>query len=93
MNSVSSDKQVHAININMRKRMDISGVREVDSFDELGVILKTVCGELTVEGKDIKVSVLDTDRGVVSLEGKIDALFYSDNEDVKKRGFFGKLVK
>lgn len=92
MNSVS-DKQVHGINISMRKHMDISGVREVDSFDELGVVLKTVCGELTVEGKDIKVSVLDTERGVVSLDGKIDALFYSEGEDGKKRGFFGKLAK
>ena len=92
MNSVN-DKQVHSVNINMRRSMDISGVREVDSFDELGVILKTCCGELTVEGKDIKISVLDTERGVVSLDGKIDALFYSDSEDGKKRGFFGKLAK
>ncbi len=92
MNSVN-DKQVHAVNINMRKHMDINGVCEVDSFDELGVILKTVCGELTVEGKDIRVSVLDTERGIVSLDGKIDALFYSESEDGKKRGFFGKLTK
>ena len=46
-----------------------------------------------MEGKDIKISVLDTERGVVSLDGKIDALFYSDSEDGKKRGFFGKLAK
>ena len=92
MNS-ANDKQVHGININMRKHMDISGVREVDSFDELGVILRTVCGDVTIEGKDIKVNVLDTERGVVSLEGKIDAVFYSDNDDGKKRGFFGKLTK
>ena len=92
MNS-ANDKQVHGININMRKHMDISGVREVDSFDELGVILRTVCGDVTIEGKDIKVNVLDTERGVVSLEGKIDAVFYSDNDDGKKHGFFGKLTK
>lgn len=92
MNSIS-DKQMHGVNISMRKHMDISGVKDVESFDELGVTLKTVCGELVVEGKDIKVSVLDTERGVVSLDGKIDALFYSDSEDSKKRGFFGKLTK
>ena len=92
MNSVN-DKQMHEININMRKHMDIKGVVEVDSFDELGVIVKTSCGEMTVEGKDIKVSVLDTERGVISLDGKIDAVFYSDNDDGKKRGFFGKLTK
>ena len=92
MNSMA-DKQAHGINVNMRKHMDISGVKEVVSFDELGVVLKTLCGELTVEGKDIKVSVLDTDRGVVSLDGRIDALFYSDNEDAKKHGLFGKLLK
>ena len=92
MNS-GNERQVHEINLNMRKHMDINGVREVVSFDELGVILRTVCGELTVEGKDIKVSTLDTDKGVVSLDGRIDALFYSESEDSKKRGLFGKLLK
>ncbi len=89
MDSVA-DKQRHGINISSRKHMTISGVKEVESFDEFGVILDTCCGELTVEGKDIKIGTLDTERGVVELDGRLDALFYSQDDDGKKRGFFGK---
>jgi len=92
MNPVA-DKQTHTMNISMRKQMTISGVSEVESFDELGAVLQTCCGELTIEGKDIKIGTLDSERGVVELEGRIDALFYSDTEDGKRRGFFGKLSK
>lgn len=92
MNSVA-DKQIHAINISMRKQMSISGVKEVESFDEFGAVLQTYGGELTIEGKDIKIGTLDGERGIVELEGRIDAVFYSDTEDGKRRGFFGKLSK
>lgn len=89
----STDKQTHAVNLTMRKHMSINGVREVESFDESMVVLNTVCGELTIEGKDIKIGTLDTERGVVELDGTVDALFYSQGDDSKKRGFLGKLMK
>ena len=93
MNNNVAGQQVQNINIQMRRHMEISGVQDVVSFDELGIILKTICGELTVEGKDIKVGVLDTDRGIVTIDGKIDSIFYGDLDEDKKRGFFGKLLK
>ncbi|MBE6530746.1 MAG: sporulation protein YabP [Ruminococcaceae bacterium] len=92
MNTVK-DGQIHDISLNMRKHMDITGVRDVVSFDEQSVILTTVCGEMTVEGRDIKIGVLDTDRGIVSLDGKVDAVFYSNSDENKRQGLFGKLLK
>lgn len=92
MNTVK-EGQIHDVSLNMRKHMNITGVKDVVSFDEQSVILVTVCGELTVEGKDIKIGVLDTDRGIVSLDGKVDAIFYSNNDENKRQGLFGKLLK
>ncbi len=89
----AKEVQSHAVTLDMRKRMEITGVREVVSFDDAGAILRTVCGELTAEGKGIKINVLDTDRGIVTLEGTIDALFYSDLDDKEKKGIFGRLLK
>lgn len=83
-------KPEHAINIISRKHMDISGVRDVESFDEEGATLITACGRLTLEGKNIKVSSLDVERGVVKIEGQIDALFYSDIREDSRRGIFGR---
>lgn len=80
----------HSINIISRRHMDISGVRDVESFDEEGASLITNCGRLSLEGKNIKVSALDVERGVVKIEGQIDALFYSDVREDSRRGLFGR---
>ena len=76
-----------------RREMSIGGVEEVINFDEEGVRLKSVDGELFVEGSDIKIGVLDTDRGVVTLSGKIDGLYYSRESDREKKGFLGRLMR
>lgn len=88
---IQKDKERQELNLVLRKHLDISGVCEVVRFDDLCVVLMTACGELTVDGADIKISVLDTDRGVVSLDGRIDAMYYSAEKGEEKRGFFGRL--
>ena len=60
----------------MREKLDVSGVVDVIRFDDLCVVLQTRCGELTIDGKNIKISVLDTEKGVVSLDGTIDAMYF-----------------
>ena len=79
------------IRLSMREKLDVSGVLDVIRFDDMCVVLQTRCGELTIDGKNIKISVLDTDKGVVSLDGVIDAMYYSDDSKKEKRGFLGKL--
>ena len=74
-----------------REKLDVSGVMDVVRFDDLCVVLQTRCGELTIDGKNIKISVLDTEKGIVSLDGIIDDMYYSDDNKKEKRGFFGKL--
>ncbi len=88
-----SRKDGHEFFVRARKEAEISGVSEVLSFDESTVLLRTVCGEMTVEGKDLKIGTLDTERGKVSLTGKIDAVYYSMDQGEEKRGFFGKLFR
>ena len=79
------------IRLSMREKLEVSGVVDVIRFDDICVVLETRCGELTVDGKNIKISVLDTDKGLVSLEGLIDAMYYSSDNKKEKRDFFGKL--
>ena len=87
-----TEKQSHEIRMGVRKEMNVTGVKEVISFDENCVVLQSSCGELTVEGSGLRVGTLDTDRGVVSLHGKIDALYYADERGTEKRGF-GRLFR
>ncbi len=78
-----------------RSIMHISGVSEVESFDEESVRLTTCDGELLVEGSNIKIGALDTERGEISLGGRIDGIYYASDprESGGKKGFFGRLVR
>ena len=74
----------HTVALTARKSAVLTGVCDVQSFDERVVMLKTDCGELCVEGEELRVGTLDTEKGVVELTGRICALYYSDAMPAKK---------
>jgi len=84
----------HDVAIKGRRHIDVTGVREVISFDETAVVMSTDGGDMTLEGRDLRIEVLDTERGVVSVEGKINALFYDDdNAPSEKKKLFGRFFR
>ena len=93
-------EQPHSFSATNRQTMLIRGVKDVLSFDENGVLLITTCGQLTLEGTGLHVTVLNTRDGVVEVTGKLYGLFYEDSESYTnnsdkhkgKRGFFGRLL-
>ena len=79
----------HTVKMDNRKRMSLDGVRDVISFDDGEVVLVTENGEMTVEGRELHISVLDLTGGSVMLDGIIDAVYYIDeNEEKSKRASF-----
>lgn len=87
------EKAPHEFQVKNRKTMTVDGVKDVIGFDETTVQLTTACGDMTVEGSEIRIKVLDVERGIVSLEGKIDSVFYADPQSGEKRSFWERLVK
>lgn len=85
--NVDGSKKDHVITLEGRSEMSIKGVEEVMGFDEEGVRLRSNCGDLYIEGSDIKIGTLDTESGFVTLTGKIDAVYYA-TEGKEKRGIF-----
>lgn len=82
------------ITVKNRNKMSITGVTEVVSFDETAVELRTVCGELCVEGDGLHIGVLDTERGIVTLEGKsVDGIYYPHAESGERKGIWGRWRK
>lgn len=86
-------KKPHNIIMESRKVMSISGVSDVDSFDEETVVLFTEWGALTVEGDNLHINRINVDTGEMQLEGNISALSYSDGAEKKTGGFFSRLIK
>lgn len=85
-------KMPHNLVMEDRQNLSLTGVSDVDSFDESTIIVFTDLGELTVRGENLHIKNLNTDAGEVSLEGRITALEYSDNLP-QSTGFFGRIFR
>ena len=55
---------------------EISGVKEVLSFDTETVRLETVCGRMQIRGHDLHVSQLSLETGHISISGTVDSVQY-----------------
>ncbi len=84
----------HKVILENREKLTISGVDDVESFDEEKVVVITQMGTMTVTGADFRISRLNVDDGQLVIEGEIDEIEYSDTvRDNKSGGFFGRLFK
>lgn len=82
----------HHVILEDRKALTVSGVSDVDSFDELTVVIYTDMGELTVKGDGLHINRLNIETGELTLEGQIHSLNYADIQP-RNGGFFGRLFK
>jgi sporulation protein YabP len=76
-----------------RSRLTLTGVTDVDSFDEKLVVLYTQLGELVIKGRGLHVSEMSLESGDLTLEGDVSSLSYGERDATKKLGFFGKLFR
>lgn len=77
--------------IENRSRMSVSGVSDVENFDENSVVLCTNRGLLTVRGTGLHIERLSLETGELAVEGTIDGIEYS--EAVETAGFWSRLFR
>ena len=82
----------HNLILKDRKEISLTGVTDVDSFDENSVVAYTNFGELTISGNNLHIGALDTEKGELSIDGEISSLCYLDNRP-KSEGFFRKVFR
>lgn len=82
----------HNIVLEDRRHLTVTGVSDVDSFDEQTIVVFTPLGELTVKGSDLHISRLSLEMGELAVDGDIAALSYADT--VKQQGsFWGRVFR
>lgn len=86
-------KKAHNIILEGRKMLSVSGVSDVDSFDEQTVMLYTEMGELIIRGSDLHMNKLNVESGDVNIEGNICSLSYQDEAPRGSGGLMGKLFR
>lgn len=77
---------VQNVIIENRKRLNISGVKDVSSFDDETVLLDTALGRMTVKGEALHIESFNTVTGDLTAVGKVHAVVYMS--DAKSSGGF-----
>ena len=78
--------------IENRAKTRITGVIDVDNFDDINISVKTDKGYIIIGGEELKINKLDVESGELHIEGKFNSLIY--NESVKSEGsIFGRIFK
>lgn len=83
----------HNIVMNGRTKLSVTGIEDVDNFDDDCVVTYTSEGVMTVRGADLRINRLNVESGELEIEGEIDSIEYSDGHKGDKSGFFSKLFK
>ena len=83
-NSKLEDNRGNLI-LECRKKLTMTGIVEVISFDEEKIMLNTKLGPLTIKGLGLKMNKLDVQNGDVIIVGEISAMIYSSKEIKKEK--------
>jgi len=80
------------ITLENRRKLTVSGVTDVESFDDNSITLITTSGTLMIKGVDIKIEKLSLDTNEVIANGDFFLMEYISDETTK-RSFFARMFK
>lgn len=79
----------HDIILRSRKRLEMSGINEVSSFDEKEIVAQISGAGISIDGENLKIEKFDAENGLLVINGKINGIFYYNKDQKKKKGFMG----
>ena len=90
MNEYTDMSAAHRLELMGRERLTVSGVEDVERFDETGIIMSTTAGTLVVTGEGLHIGKLSLDGGELFVDGRIDSVTYED-QGGGRGGLFARL--
>lgn len=82
----------HELNMSNREKLTMTGVKEVESFNETQVRLDTVQGPCLIEGEELNIQVLSLETGRLVVSGKIATINYHV-KGAKGKGLINRIFK
>lgn len=83
---------IHNVIMESRKKISVSGVEDMECFDDGMVVVYTSMGIMEICGKNFHMNRLSLDTGEIVIEGDIDSVVYEQEKTVQKKGFIAKLL-
>lgn len=90
MNDYTLPQTAHRLELDGRESLTVSGVEDVERFDETGIVMSTSAGTLVITGEDLHIGKLSLDGGELHVDGRIDSLTYED-QGGGRSGFLSRL--
>ncbi len=83
----------HSLTLDNRETLTITGVTDVDTFDENKITLFTDREALVIEGEELHIRKLDLEHGELCIEGDIVSMIYTRADHTGGKGFFRKMLR
>lgn len=83
----------HDVSIRERKKVEVTGVSSVESFDITQFTLVTSGGPLLIRGSNLHMKHLDLEQGIVIIEGTLSSLDYTADNKGKKKSLAHRLFR
>lgn len=81
----------HRLEMEGRGRLTVSGVEDVERFDENCIVMATCAGTLIISGEDLHIGKLSLDGGELHVDGHIDAMTYEESSQQRSASLFSRL--
>ena len=81
----------HRLVLEGREQLTVTGVEEVESFDENSIVMGTSKGVLVVRGEQLHIEQLSLDGGDLQVEGTVTALIYDGGRE-SRGGLLSRLL-
>ncbi|MDP4118891.1 MAG: sporulation protein YabP [Bacillota bacterium] len=88
------ENTIHNVIMEGRRKISVSGVQDMECFDDGRVVIYTSMGVMEIKGINFHMNKLSLDTGEVIVEGDIDSVAYEEAKAPQKNkgGFFSKLL-
>lgn len=78
--------------IEERKKLNITSVKDVISFDDETILLDTSLGKMTIKGEALRVTNFNNETGDITAEGQIHAVVYMSQAQ-NSGGFISRIFR
>jgi sporulation protein YabP len=75
---LESKAKLHSIIVENRNKTVITGVVDVESFNDNDIIIVTHSGGLRIKGKNLEIGKISVESGDLEMTGTVTSLHYSD---------------
>lgn len=74
------DKSLQSLSLTDRRKLEVSGVLEIVSYNDESITLYTSLGNLHIRGEGLEVGTAFSESGTIEISGYIRSMNFFDNK-------------